>query len=104
MLLDGSSWSEIERLEPIQQWCAYYVWDRRQWTDVLKNKAQAAASLGLTDVVNEVLAKVAEYSFPYVEQSRRRYEATATDTLKKLRNLSIRFQQAAPIVPRRKRG
>ena len=81
-------------MEPVQQWCAYYMQDRLKWAEVCKARMQAAASLGDHERANSAHIKMTELLFPYVAEHRRRFEVDATKLLEHMRGMQIVFRRA----------
>lgn len=94
ILLDRATWADIEALEPIQQWCAYLLWDRRKWVDFYSMKTQAAAAAGDLDTANSCASKVAELMFPAVEDDRAKFMEESMAGLAKLRGVGFKIQRA----------
>lgn len=92
--MDKASYEDILKLEPVQQWCAYYMQDKLAWADVFKARMQAAASLGDHEKANQAHIKMTELLFPYVAEHRRRFEEDASELLKSLRGTKIVFRKA----------
>jgi len=81
-------------LEPVQQWCAYYVQDRLEWATVHSARMQAAASLGDHEKANQAHIQLTELLFPYVATHRRKFEEDASKFLEHMRGLKIVFRRA----------
>ena len=94
MLLDRASWKDIEELAPIQQWCAYYLWDRRQRAEFGRMRVLAAAALKDVDGANSAAATVAELTFPEFAEQRRKFYDGGYKLMNALRGVSIRFRRA----------
>lgn len=94
MLLERASWDEITELEPIQQWCAFYLWDRFQWADLKRTQVLAAASLGDRESAKKLSLEMAELLFPQVEQEREDFVQSSMQTLDSVRGLGFRIRRA----------
>lgn len=94
MLLERASWDEITELEPIQQWCAYYLWDRFKWADFKRMHVLASAALGDKDAASEASMEIAELLFPQVAQQRTDFVQDSMHTLSSLKGVSFRIRRA----------
>lgn len=84
----------MEELEPIQQWCAYYIWDAQQLVEFLKTQMIAAASLGDHETANRCADKYQEIIFPYLARNKQTYLEASQKILKSLRGVGIKVTQA----------
>jgi hypothetical protein len=93
-LLREASWAELNELEPIQQWCAFYLWERFQVADFKKLNLLAAASLGNSDAAVEISGEIAGLLFPHMAQQREDFVKGSMHTLESLRGIGFKIRRA----------